>query len=239
MTIDDLKFEPMSDMGVNDENVVKEHDELIESGNYTEATKYLNNKNYKKGARASFFNGLTGRTSTLGDQLINNPARVDEVYSNSEPVNSTDTWWFQPSIEIYYYKSSSNSEGLYTNCELIEENNVNLGTLVNGFSASNGKYANSAKTKKLQDVTSYIEIKIDLSNIRKLELDAMINEDNTFEIIINNMNVFNYKHQTSTGYSETIVNIGNYNFTGECTVRIGGSSVSYGLGILGIIGLNM
>lgn len=96
MTIDDLKFEPMSDMGVNDESIVREHDELIESGNYTEATKYLNNKSYNKGARASFFNGLTGKVSALGNQLINNPAQADEIYNNSEPVNDKNTWWLKP-----------------------------------------------------------------------------------------------------------------------------------------------
>ena len=96
MTIDDLKFEPMSNIGVNDESIVREHDELIESGNYTDATKYLNNKNFNKGARASFFNALTSKVSALSNQLINNPIQIDETYNETEPSNDTNTWWLKP-----------------------------------------------------------------------------------------------------------------------------------------------
>ena len=96
MTINDLIFSPMSDIGVNDETIVKEHDELIDSGNYTRATNYLNSENYDKGARASFFNGLIDKTVALSNQLINNPTLVDEIYGSEEPINEEINWWFQP-----------------------------------------------------------------------------------------------------------------------------------------------
>lgn len=240
MQIEELKFKPLSDMGANDKDVIDTHAVLINEGEYTEATNYLNEENYDKGARASFFNELTERMNILGTYISNKEYSVDEIYLSDEPTEDVDkkTWWLQPPIELYYYNSSSNDEGIYTNCVLNGENNITLGSYTNALKLTGGKYANGADAKKFIDHTSYIELNMDLSNIRKLKIDAYLYANNNFTVTINDAEILNYTHQSSSAsYTEITTNIGKY--SGECIVRIGNSTVTYGLNIFGIIGLNM
>jgi len=239
MQIEELKFKPLSDMGANDRDVIDTHAALINEGKYTEATNYLDEENYDKGARASFFNELAERINILGTHILNNEYSLDEIYLSDEPTEDADkkTWWLQPPSELYYYNASSNSDGAYTNCTLESENNITLGSYSNGLRLTNGKYANGSSAKNFVNSDSYIELKMDLSSIRKLQIDAYLYANENFTITINDTEVLNYTHTSSASYSEITANIGKYN--GECVVRIGNSTVTYGLNIFGIIGLNM
>lgn len=239
MQIEELKFEPLSDIGVNDKEIVDTHASFIEEGKYTDATNYLDNENYDKGMRAELFNNVSNKVSLLGNYIINNPFKSDEIYSETEPIDSESNWWIQPVTYINYYDASQNSEGTYENCELISENNIILRSYSKGLQLTNQKYSNGANAKGFVDNESYIEFKTDLTNIKKIEIDAYILAHNYFRMSINDIDVLEYKNDSSEGYVEVIENIGGYQFNGECNIRISLCSIAFGLNIFGIIGITM
>lgn len=239
MIIDELIFEPISDLDTNDKKVVDKHNTLIDSGSYNDATEYLNSNNYDKGMRSELFNNIANKVSLLGNYIINNPIKSDEIYSETEPIDSESNWWIQPVTYIKYYNASQNTEGAYENCELIGENNITLRSYSNGLELTNLKYTNGADTKGFVDNDSYIEFKTDLTNIKKLEIDAYMLAHNYFRMTINDIDVLEYKNDSTDVYNEIIENIGGYNFNGECNIRISSCSIVYGLNIFGIIGITM
>lgn len=242
MQIEELKFKPLSDIGANDKEIVGTHATFIEEGKYTDATNYLDNENYDKGARASFFNELSERINVLGTNILNNEYTIDETYSSSKPVDTEQkTWWLQEKSDVHYYNASNNDSGNFTNYEgfFVSEIGITLASYTNGIRLTNGKYSNGANTKRFKDAYANIRLQVDLSEIRKLEIDAYMWANYNFKIEINNIEVLNYKNGSEDCYSEIIANIGKYNFNGVCTISITGGEQTNGLSIFGIIGMTM
>ena len=79
-------FTPHNDMGAEDTDIVTQHKNLIDSGNYSDATTLLNNNNYQKGFRASLFNSIQNRLRSVQEYLLNQfVAEDNEYYSYEEP----------------------------------------------------------------------------------------------------------------------------------------------------------
>ena len=93
-------FTPHNDMGAEDTDIVTQHKNLIDSGNYSDATTLLNNNNYQKGFRASLFNSIQNKIRTLQEYLLNEfEADEDEFYSYDEPTAEQmdgKTFWIKP-----------------------------------------------------------------------------------------------------------------------------------------------
>ena len=86
MELKDMIFTPHNDMGAEDTDIVTQHKNLIDSGNYSDATTLLNNNNYQKGFRASLFNSIQNKIRTLQEYLLNEfVADEDSYYSYDEP----------------------------------------------------------------------------------------------------------------------------------------------------------
>ena len=86
MELKDMIFTPHNDMGAEDTDIVTQHKNLIDSGNYSEATTLLNNNNYQKGFRASLFNSIQNRLRSVQEYLLNQfVAEDNEYYSYEEP----------------------------------------------------------------------------------------------------------------------------------------------------------
>lgn len=98
----DISFVPLSDVGANDLEIVNEHKNLINNGNYSDATALLNNANFEKGVRASLFNSFQNKLRELELYFLNTfVADKDEYFSYEEPDESfmNDngyTHWLQP-----------------------------------------------------------------------------------------------------------------------------------------------
>ena len=96
----DIIFEPHNDMSADDIEIVTQHNNLIKSGNYSDATTLLNNNNYQKGFRASLFNSIQNKIRTLQEYLLNElVANEDEFYSYDEPTAEQmdgKTFWIKP-----------------------------------------------------------------------------------------------------------------------------------------------
>lgn len=93
-------FTPHNDMGAEDTDIVTQHKNLIDSGNYSDATTLLNNNDYQKGFRASLFNSIQNKIRTLQEYLLNElVADEDEFYSYDEPTAEQmdgKTFWIKP-----------------------------------------------------------------------------------------------------------------------------------------------
>ena len=86
MELKDIVFEPHNDMGAEDTDIVTQHKNLIDSGNYSDATTLLDDNNYQKGFRASLFNSIQNKIRTLQEYLLNEfVADEDSYYSYDEP----------------------------------------------------------------------------------------------------------------------------------------------------------
>ena len=82
----DIVFEPHNDMSADDIEIVKQHNNLINEGNYSDATTLLDNNNYQGGFRASLFNSIQNKIHQLQEYLLNTfVANEDEYYSHEEP----------------------------------------------------------------------------------------------------------------------------------------------------------
>lgn len=102
MEIKDFSFVPHSDVGANELQVVKQHENLIKNNQYSDATALLNNKNIQKGARASLFNSLQEKIKKLQLYFLNQYVATDEDYfSTEEPTaefmqENGYKFWIQP-----------------------------------------------------------------------------------------------------------------------------------------------
>ena len=96
----DIIFEPHNDMSADDIEIVTQHNNLIKSGNYSDATALLDNNNYQSGFRASLFNSIQNKIRTLQEYLLNEfAADEDEFYSYDEPTAEQmdgKTFWIKP-----------------------------------------------------------------------------------------------------------------------------------------------
>ena len=96
----DIVFEPRNDMSADDMEIVTQHNNLIKSGNYSDATALLDNNNYQSGFRASLFNSIQNKTHKLQEYLLNEfAADEDEFYSYDEPTAEQmdgKTFWIKP-----------------------------------------------------------------------------------------------------------------------------------------------
>ena len=87
-------------MSAENTDIVTQHKNLIDSGNYSDATTLLNDNNYQKGFRASLFNSIQNKIHTLQEYLLNEfVANDDEFYSYDEPTAEQmdgKTFWIKP-----------------------------------------------------------------------------------------------------------------------------------------------
>ena len=100
--IENYTFVPRNDMGISDNEIVKEHNDLIKEGKYAKAVALLNTNSYNKGFRASLFTSIESKLQDLGLYLLNTfVANEDEYYSLTEPTTefmneNGYTFWIQP-----------------------------------------------------------------------------------------------------------------------------------------------
>lgn len=86
MELKDMIFTPHNDMGAEDVDIVTQHKNLIDLGNYSDATTLLDDNDYQKGFRASLFNSIQNKIRTVQEYLLNEfVAETDEYYSYEEP----------------------------------------------------------------------------------------------------------------------------------------------------------
>ena len=96
MTENDLKFIPHSDMCLDDQTTVNQHQNLIKNNQLSDATALLNNSNYNKGFRASLFNNMQNKVRMIQEYLLDKePVEIvpDEIVSDTEPTDSELTFW--------------------------------------------------------------------------------------------------------------------------------------------------
>ena len=86
MELKDVVFSPHNDMSAEDIEIVNRHKNLINTGNYSDATTLLNDNDYQKGFRASLFNSIQNKIRTVQEYLLNSfVANDEEYYSYEEP----------------------------------------------------------------------------------------------------------------------------------------------------------
>ena len=93
MTIEDLNFTPHSDMDANDIDIVTQHKNLIKNNDLDGATALLDNNNYQKGVRASFFNNMQEKIKIIQNYLLTKEKpESDEIFSETEPSGDKEFW---------------------------------------------------------------------------------------------------------------------------------------------------
>lgn len=100
MELKDIIFSPHNDMSAEDTEIVTQHKNLIDSGNYSDASTLLDDNNYQKGFRASLLNSVQNKIRKVQEYLLNSfVAEDDEYYSYTEPTDEQmegKIWWIQP-----------------------------------------------------------------------------------------------------------------------------------------------
>lgn len=85
LELQDIVFTPHNDAGADDTDVLQEHQNLINNNQYSDATNYLDNKNYQNGFRASLFNSLEEKIKKMQVYLLNKFGDPEIYYSITEP----------------------------------------------------------------------------------------------------------------------------------------------------------
>ena len=94
MTIENLRFTPHSDMSIDGQAIVNQHQNLIKNNQLSDATTLLNNNNYNKGFRASLFNNMQDKVRMIQEYLLTKEEEVkEEEISPTEPTNSEAQFW--------------------------------------------------------------------------------------------------------------------------------------------------
>ena len=94
MTAEDLRFIPHSDMSVDGKEIVNQHQNLINTNKFSDATTLLNSNNYNKGFRASLFNNMQDKVRMIQEYLLTKEEEIpEEIISSMEPVNSEAQFW--------------------------------------------------------------------------------------------------------------------------------------------------
>lgn len=102
MELKDVVFSPHNDMSAEDIEIVNRHKNLINTGNYSDATTLLDSNDYQKGFRASLFNSIQNKIRSVQEYLLNSfVANDEEYYSYTEPTiefmeENNYKWWIQP-----------------------------------------------------------------------------------------------------------------------------------------------
>lgn len=102
MELKDFSFIPHSDVGANEIDIVNQHKNLINQGQYSDATTLLDNENFEKGVRASLLNSIQNKIRKLQLYLLNEfVADEFEYFSDTEPdttfmEENGYTHWIQP-----------------------------------------------------------------------------------------------------------------------------------------------
>lgn len=93
MTTEDLRFTPHSDMSVDGQVIVNQHQNLIKNNELSDATTLLNNNNYNKGFRASLFNNIQDKVRMIQEHLLTKEdEKKEEVISSTEPTEDYAFW---------------------------------------------------------------------------------------------------------------------------------------------------
>lgn len=94
MTKVDIKFIPHSDMSIDNQTIVNQHQNLIKNNQFSDATALLDNQNYNKGFRASLFNNMQDKVRMIQEYLLTKEdGSSDEIYSDVEPTDSDVVFW--------------------------------------------------------------------------------------------------------------------------------------------------
>ncbi len=94
MTTNDIRFIPHSDMSIDGQAIVNQHQNLIKNNEFGDAITLLNNKNYKEGFRASLFNTMQDKVRMILEYLLTkNEETQEEIISKTEPINSEAQFW--------------------------------------------------------------------------------------------------------------------------------------------------
>lgn len=99
LELQDIVFAPHNDTGADDIDVLQEHQNLINNNQYSDATNYLDTKNYQKGFRASLFNSIEEKIGKIQVYLLNKIDDPECYYSITEPSKeemADKKWWMQP-----------------------------------------------------------------------------------------------------------------------------------------------
>lgn len=80
LSIADFVFEPLSDVGANDIDIINEHTNLIDNNQFSAATELTD-----KGFSAALFNSLLERVSNLGTYVGGMTANEQIHYSYNDP----------------------------------------------------------------------------------------------------------------------------------------------------------
>lgn len=94
-----LKFVPLSDTTASEMPRVKQHEELIYEGKYSDAVKLLDDNNHQSGFRASLFNTIIERLEILSEYLPDVKPESEEYDSDEEPESTSmngKKFWIQP-----------------------------------------------------------------------------------------------------------------------------------------------
>lgn len=88
MDLEELYFVPHSDAGISELSTIKQHDNLINSEQYEEATTLLDSKQFEKGVRASLLNSMQNKVRKIQLYLLNKyVASPLEYFSDTEPTD--------------------------------------------------------------------------------------------------------------------------------------------------------
>lgn len=94
MTTEDLRFIPHSDMSIDGQTIVNQHQNLININKFSDATALLNNNDYDKGFRASLFNNMQNKVRMIQEYLLTKEAESsEEIISSTEPIGSDMQFW--------------------------------------------------------------------------------------------------------------------------------------------------
>ena len=83
MDYNDIIFDPLSDTGVNELELINEHNELLKNNKFSDASNLMSMT--EKGFNAVLFNDMHNRLRKLGTSTKEYVAEKSEYYSNNEP----------------------------------------------------------------------------------------------------------------------------------------------------------
>lgn len=94
---------PISEIGLDDVEILQSYNAQMDAGNFSDAVKILDDKDFNGGGiRASIFNEIRKKIIDLEIYLLNLFADKDTYYSITEPIEEEmngKKYWIQPIIE--------------------------------------------------------------------------------------------------------------------------------------------
>lgn len=95
----DVSRIPISELGLDEEELLRKYMELIHAHHFSSAIEQLNLDKCEKGIRASLFNKLKNKMLELEAYLLNLTAEPDVLYSVAEPTAEEmegKKYWVKP-----------------------------------------------------------------------------------------------------------------------------------------------